>query len=56
MQCVGCTLTEDGGAAVVAPKGHRSPGKMPRTASILLLGARIFLLHSGLQEILEVLH
>lgn len=56
MRCVGCTLTEDGRAAVIAPKGDRSPGKMSRPAPVLLPRARILLVHSRLQQILEVLH
>lgn len=49
-------LTEDGGAAVVAPKGDRAPGEVPQAAPVLLPGGRILLFHPGLQKVLEVLH
>lgn len=56
VKCVGRTLTEDGGAAVVAPEGHCSPGQNARAVAVLQPGAWSFFTWPGLQQILEVLH
>lgn len=56
MNCVGRTLTEDSGAAVVAPKGDCSPGQSPRAAPVLQPGGLSLCVRPGLQQILEVLH
>lgn len=56
VKCVGRTLTEDGGAAVVAPEGHCSPGQSARAVAVLQPGARRLFARLGLQQILEVLH
>lgn len=52
--CAGLTLTEDGGAAVVAPEGVGPPGQGPGAAPLVLPRARGVLLHPGQQEVLEV--
>lgn len=53
---MGRTLTEDGGAAVVAPEGDRSPGQSSRAVPVLQPGAWRLFTRLGLQQILEVLH
>lgn len=56
VQCARLTLTENGGAAVIAPKCICSPRQHPRPISFLQPWGRSFLPYSGLQKVLEVFH